>query len=230
VALDAARDRLVLSGGRRFDIDFTLVYDLWTLDLAGTPQWTLRVPNSFDLGIAANQGLVLDPLLDRVILLGGRTQTGFPNTIYSSPLATLPGWTNLDPDDLSPMTGGGAGFYDAAMKRGLFWNGTLWEVTWPGSAGVPPATPKHGLALASPRPNPATGEVTLEITSDRDATVTVELFDTSGRRVAPAVRRPMRAGQDAFRFTLPRGLPPGLYLVRAREGSRTSQVRLAVTR
>jgi hypothetical protein len=143
----------------------------------------------------------------------------------------LPSWTDFDPDALSPMWGAGAGFYDAAANRALFWNGTLWEITWPGSASSPPVThPAQGLALAPPRPNPAIGDVTLEIASDRDAVVSVEVFDTMGRRVAPVMRRQAHAGRESLRLALPRGLRPGLYLVRASDGARSSQVRLVVTR
>lgn len=238
VVIDAARGRLVLGGGMFPDADFSLVRDLWTLDLSGTPQWTLRIPNNFDPGIRARQGMLLDPDQDRVLLLGGYGQ-GIANTIYGSPLATLSAWTNLDPDDLSPMWGQGVAFYDAAARRGLFWNGTLWEITWPGSASAPPdPSPVHDLALASPRPNPARDRVTLVVETPWAGDVTLDVFDTAGRRVGGALHRylsaldaqlphPVRA---TFDMPLPRGLAPGVYLVRARQHGHTAQVRLAVVR
>ena len=231
VALDAARDRLLLSGGDIEYPDYFTFRDLWTLDLSGTPQWTLRIPQGGDPGIWPNQGMMVDPDQDRALLFGGYGQ-GLGNTIYASPLATLSAWTNLDPDDLSPMWGQGVAFYDAAAKRGLFWNGTVWEITWPGSASAPPPStpPAHALALAAPRPNPTHDHVTLVVETASAGDVTLEVFDTAGRRVGDALHRRAPAGRSEFGMRLPHGLAPGVYLVRARQDAHAAHVRLAVTR
>jgi hypothetical protein len=229
VAFDAVHDRVLLSGGVYAGSDYFPARDLWTLDLSGTPQWTVRI-QGFDPGIWPNQGIMVDPVQDRVLLLGGFGQ-GLGNTIYGSPLATLSAWTNLDPDDLSPMWGQGVAFYDAAAQRALFWNGTLWEITWPGSSSAPPNAPQaRGFMLASPRPNPARDHVTLVVETAWEGVVTLDLFDTAGRRVAATARSTATAGLARFDVPLPKGLAPGVYLVRARQDQRTAQARLAVTR
>jgi hypothetical protein len=87
-----------------------------------------------------------------------------------------------------------------------------------------------GLALAPPRPNPATDDVTIELASPVATQVTLELFDLSGRRVGAAVHRDITAGSVAFTLPLAQGLKPGLYLLRASDGRRTVKSRLAVVR
>ncbi|HXS83562.1 MAG TPA: T9SS type A sorting domain-containing protein, partial [Methylomirabilota bacterium] len=86
------------------------------------------------------------------------------------------------------------------------------------------------LTLAAPRPNPARDDVTLELGTPSGGTVTFELFDVSGRLAAPAVRRTVTAGVSVVTVPLARGLSPGLYMLRASDGSRQVERRLAVFR
>jgi hypothetical protein len=60
--------------------------------------------------------------------------------------------------------------------------------------------------------------------------VTVELFDLSGRRLGSIFRRHIAAGSAAFSMPLAHGLAPGIYLLRASDGSHTAKSRLAVVR
>lgn len=236
VAWDEAGDRLILVGGVNPDLSGSHVKDVWTLSLSGAFQWTNTIPNQLTGPLGTAHGVLLDPTLDRLLVLGGSSQSpmdyGERNTVLSSPLDLLSSWTDLDPDDTSPMFGGGVAMYDEAAERALFWNGTLWEVTWAhGSVDVPPGGPAPpGLALAAPRPNPATGSVTLDLVSGAETDVTLEVFDTAGRRVGSALRRHVTPGRTSFTLPLPRGIAPGVYLVRAHDGTHTTLTRLAVTR
>jgi hypothetical protein len=92
-----------------------------------------------------------------------------------------------------------------------------------------PATPT-ALRLAAPRPNPARDDVVVELGAPADGTVTFELFDVAGRLAAPAVRRPIAAGVTVLTVPLARGLSPGLYLLRASDGSHSVNARLFVVR
>jgi hypothetical protein len=92
-----------------------------------------------------------------------------------------------------------------------------------------PATVKT-LTLAAPRPNPARDDVALELGAPAGGTVTFELFDISGRLAAPAVRRTVAAGVTVTTVPLARGLPPGLYMLRAGDGQRSASARLFVVR
>lgn len=87
-----------------------------------------------------------------------------------------------------------------------------------------------GLSLAPPRPNPATGDVTIELATPVATQVTLELFDLSGRRVGASVHRDVAAGSVAFTLPLAHGLKPGIYMLRASDGRRTVRSRLAVIR
>jgi len=84
--------------------------------------------------------------------------------------------------------------------------------------------------LASPRPNPARDHVTLVVETAWEGVVTLDLFDTAGRRVAATARSTATAGLARFDVPLPKGLAPGVYLVRARQDQHAAQARLAVTR
>jgi hypothetical protein len=236
VSIDAARDRLIMVGGSYPTDDGWFSFsDLWTLTLSGAPTWTLRIPSPADLAtklaLVSMHGLVLDPTQDRLILIAGVTSSGTCNTLFATSLVDFPGWTNLDPDGASPIFGGGVAFLDAAAGQALFWNGTLWGLTWPGFTSAPPG-PRitGGLALAPPRPNPARDRVTLVLDTASAGEVTLELFDTAGRRVGRTLHRRAAAGRLEFDVPLPHGLAPGVYLVRAREGAFAAHARLAVTR
>ncbi len=95
--------------------------------------------------------------------------------------------------------------------------------------GTPAESPvtDAGLTLA---PNPATanGIATLRYTLATPATVTVELLDLLGRRVAtPALRTTQTAGNQAVAVDL-RGLSAGLYVARLTTGNTHQQVKLVV--
>ncbi len=75
-------------------------------------------------------------------------------------------------------------------------------------AGVPEV-----VSLAT-YPNPATGAATVVLTLPREAEVRLTVYDVLGRRVASLAEGRFEAGTHRVRFG-GRGLPSGLYLVRA---------------
>lgn len=94
-----------------------------------------------------------------------------------------------------------------------------------------PVVPSIGVNIY---PNPSSASTTIDITSDREAPVTVDVFDVSGRRV-----RSWNVGRvDAPTRTIPfdgrdqRGqlLPSGLYFCRVRAGSATIARKLLIQR
>jgi len=90
----------------------------------------------------------------------------------------------------------------------------------------------RGLALASPRPNPAIGGANLRFTLSREGPATLEVFDASGRCVRVLASGAMAAGEHSVRFDLgdPSGrrAPAGLYFVRLSAEGRTLTRRLVV--
>lgn len=99
---------------------------------------------------------------------------------------------------------------------------------------VTPATdaeedPKPATFRLSVYPNPAVGAVTVALTLPSPQTVRVAVFDVVGREVAVLHDGPLRSGMH--RLTLDgRGLPSGLYIVRATGGGLTAAQRFTLVR
>ena len=80
------------------------------------------------------------------------------------------------------------------------------------TASEPGAAPL-AIALEAPYPNPFRTEATVAVVLDREATVTVEVFDALGRRVARLHDGSLAARRHAFTFR-PGDLPAGVYYAR----------------
>ena len=101
----------------------------------------------------------------------------------------------------------------------------------PGDTGVTPPLPGR-IAFHPPSPNPFRGTTTLRFDLPRDAEVSIELFDLSGRLVTSILRERRPAGLHSLQWSLATGdrgaLPAGLYFVSFRaEGFRQTR-RLAL--
>lgn len=93
------------------------------------------------------------------------------------------------------------------------------------TAIVDPPAPPRGLAMSAPRPNPASGLVTFELSLVAASHTRVEVLDLGGRRIAVLLDGEMGAGTHALRwdgYTQARQrASAGLYLVRARTADAT---------
>jgi hypothetical protein len=89
-----------------------------------------------------------------------------------------------------------------------------------------PSAPK--LALAGARPNPAAGVLTIAYALEDSSPATLELFDTSGRRVYAHDVGSEGAGAHELRITAANSLPPGIYVARLSQNGRTRTSRVAV--
>jgi hypothetical protein len=88
--------------------------------------------------------------------------------------------------------------------------------------------PRAGtLALTAPVPNPADATARLQLTVAAAATVSVELFDTVGRRVAVLFEGPLSRGDHAIDVDVA-SLAPGLYVIRASGDTDSATRRLVV--
>lgn len=123
---------------------------------------------------------------------------------------------------------GAAAAYRAVITRGgtdrVLGTATL------GTASTPLSQPVARFALAPIRPNPARDIVTVELALPAGGEVTLQVFDLNGRRVGETWRRALSAGRVSIPLSLAHGLRPGLYLVRASDGTHDSSARLVVTR
>jgi hypothetical protein len=88
------------------------------------------------------------------------------------------------------------------------------------------------VALSMPRPNPARGEVGLDVVLDHPARVRAEVFDPAGRRVARIADESRGNGVSALRWDLRdasgRRVGVGLYFVRVSIGEKNWARRLIV--
>ncbi|MEP0549114.1 MAG: T9SS type A sorting domain-containing protein [Rhodothermales bacterium] len=96
-------------------------------------------------------------------------------------------------------------------------------VTPQGLTASEPGAAPLAVALEAPYPNPFRTEATVAFVLDRDATVTVEVFDALGRRVARLHDGPLAARRHAFAFR-PGDLPSGVYYARV-HGDGVSETR-----
>jgi hypothetical protein len=126
----------------------------------------------------------------------------------------------------------GAGGCDVAWLDARSGNADLYAYRVGASGGTPtgvggtPAAP--GLAVSAGYPNPFAGEVRFDLEA-HDATVTMEVFDVSGRRVAI---RAVRGDEIAFdgRDATGRLLPSGVYLCRFTSGTATVTRKIVIAR
>jgi hypothetical protein len=149
-------------------------------------------------------------------------------------------WIELrDEPQLRLATGEGVGLSYAQAEFDL--RGALWEIA-PDANGAyraslrrdPTPKPRPRAAALTVTPTTTRGETTLILPVTRPESLRLEIFDATGRRVAPPVQRAFPAGLHAWTITLrdPRGapLPSGLYLLRLSGPGGCRTGRLAIIR
>jgi hypothetical protein len=87
----------------------------------------------------------------------------------------------------------------------------------------------QGFSLDIPHPHPIKSQAALVLSADRAQHVTVEAFDTLGRRVAVLFDGHVQADSNRELTFDADAVPPGLYLIRAR-GATASTVQSVVVR
>lgn len=96
------------------------------------------------------------------------------------------------------------------------------------ATGVGPVGPSVRLGITQLLPNPTRGRVAATVTLPDAAPAALELVDLSGRRVREfAVAGP---GTHTMNLELGRGVGPGLYLLRLRQGGQEAVRKLTVVR
>lgn len=157
--VDPPRDRLVMFGGYDLSASFTLLGEVWTLGLSGTPTWTsvatTGVPPSPRYGSSA----IHDPIRDRMIVFGGNTTAGLhtpSNEVWSLSLGGVPAWTQLSPVGQAPLPRlFHSAIYDAHRDRMLVFGGYSWALhndLWALSLSGTPEWTQLTTLGASPTP------------------------------------------------------------------------------
>ena len=99
----------------------------------------------------------------------------------------------------------------------------------PQTTGTEPAVPGPGLHLEAVYPNPSAGGVTVPYSLDAPGSVTLEVLDLLGRRVAVLHEGPASAGPHQVQWE-PTGVPSGVYLFRLTGGGAHAVQRAALLR
>jgi len=87
-----------------------------------------------------------------------------------------------------------------------------------------------GFAIESPRPNPASGAVSLAFTLRDGAATRLDVLDLSGRRVLGRDFSALGAGRHLVRLEEASSLAPGVYTLRLSQGAEARFARLCVVR
>jgi hypothetical protein len=156
---DPARARMVVFGGGGVNGGWQ---DVWTLALAGTPEWSAMNPDGPLPRATAGHVAIHDPVRRRMIVFGGGSAHGFTNEVWALALEGAPGWTQLHPSGIPPVARAGmSAVYDPIRDRMLVFGGVyvddefgfsryandIWELSLGGEpawtelapAGTPPA-------------------------------------------------------------------------------------------
>ncbi|MGH3053789.1 MAG: Kelch repeat-containing protein, partial [Gaiellaceae bacterium] len=119
---DPVRDRMVVFGG--YYVYGGWVNDLWSLSLAGAPQWDQLSPAGTPPAPRARHGAIYDPVRDRMVVFGGYGGSSGLNDVWALPLASTPTWAEITPTGGPPGGDGGAAIYDPVRDRALVFGGS----------------------------------------------------------------------------------------------------------
>jgi hypothetical protein len=89
-------------------------------------------------------------------------------------------------------------------------------------SGEPEPEPADGFRIGNAWPNPFRTETAIEYEIPERTDVSLEVFDSRGRRIATLDNGTRDAGLHEITWTSGGGLPSGIYLLRIKAGSRTA--------
>jgi hypothetical protein len=123
---DPVRDRMIVFGDGYFDGSTThFLNDVWSLDLAGTPQWTELSPAGMPPSGRLGQCAIYDRMRDRMVIFGGYDGSNHLNDVWALSLAEPMAWTKLTPIGVAPSPRHYASaIYDPARDRMIIFGGS----------------------------------------------------------------------------------------------------------
>lgn len=252
VAYDAAGHRVLMQGGDAGGE--TPSGDTWAFATTGPPGWSL-------LGTSGparyNNTLCIDPLRNRVLLMGGNTFDRLvaydnPSTYetWSMSLSAPGTWHQVSVGGTMPEgRAGHAAVYDAARDRMILLGGSYfsaglstdtnvftdpWALQFTSLLDAPPPVAVDSRLLDAPVPNPARAGTTLRYALATAGPSSLRIVDIQGRLVRALADGALAAGPHASSWDLrdTRGarVPPGLYFCELRSGSLREVRRVVVVR
>jgi len=219
MVLDPDRHRLIAFGDQGAS-------DVWSLPLDPLGAWARLSP----AGSGPSPGTAIEAIFD------SRRRRVVVNREWALSLGPHPAWTHLRIRETGPT--GGAAVYDPVDDRIVVCTdgaASFWELRFrhgrPISLG-PPRGVAGRLQLSEPSPNPTRGSSSFLLDLAEPADISVDVFDTQGRRVAVLASGMLGAGRHSLSWdgSAARGVSaaPGLYFLRARSATGSSVRRLLV--
>src|SRR5439155_26363628 len=90
---DPVRRRMLIFGGDAGGASLAYSNDAWTLSLDGSPAWTKFSPSGVPPSPRSHATAVYDPVRDRMLVFGGLSPAGFPDTVWALSLGPNPSWS-----------------------------------------------------------------------------------------------------------------------------------------
>ena len=118
---DPVGDRMIVFGGMD---DGGVLNDLWSLSLAGTPQWQPLAPSGSPPSARSGASAVYDSQRQRMIVFGGRPASGLGNDTWALDLGASPSWSSIATAGTPPSERMfHSALYDAPRDRMLVFSG-----------------------------------------------------------------------------------------------------------
>ena len=118
---DPVRDRMIVFGGWNSVTNFN---EVWSLSLAGTPEWTRLAPLGTPPSVRRWHSAIYDPVRDRMVVFGGFTGNIYTNDVWALSLGGTPEWTELTPAGPLPHERyRHSAIYDSARDRMVVFGG-----------------------------------------------------------------------------------------------------------
>ena len=151
---DPVGDRLVIHGGT--DDWYPSADDLWTMPLAGNPQWSRLAPSGTAPPLRDSHSAIYDAPRQRIIIFGGKGPAAL-NNVWELSVGGPPAWSQISPSGTPPHGRyGHSAIFDPVRNRMIIFGGTyygpsfnLLNDVWALSLAGPPAwTPLAPLGTA----------------------------------------------------------------------------------
>jgi len=219
MVLDPDRHRLIAFGDQGAS-------DVWGLPLDPLGAWARLSP----AGSGPSPGTAIEAIFD------SRRRRVVVNREWALSLGPHPAWTHLRIRETGPT--GGAAVYDPVDDRIVVCTdgaASFWELRFRHGRPIslrPPRGVAGRLQLSEPSPNPTRGSSSFLLDLAEPADISVDVFDTQGRRVAVLASGMLGAGRHSLSWdgSAASGVSaaPGLYFLRARSATGSSVRRLLV--
>jgi hypothetical protein len=207
VALDSARSRMIVIGGRAGSYQNTV----WSLDLTGAQQWTQLSPGGGRPVGRALHTTIYDAERDRVVLFGGIASNRIRDDVWLLDLAGTPAWQRrLIVDEPPAARKGHTAVYDPAGDRMIVCSGEweygawmeTWALSWDDLPGGELAKSGPDADLAGAASAAASRGAAADAAAERSGAHAEAGAPSALARIAGAAPNPFSA-ETRVRFSLP---------------------------